>query len=162
MVIRYLTPEDAPLTVSNIYESGWKYAYRGIVPQSYLDSIPAGLWTAALHRPHLRHLVALEDGVPIGTAGFGPSRWEAYPDYGEVVSLYLLPAYIGQGRGGLLLGRCVEELKGQGFDKILLWVLEENRPARRFYERNGFVWSGVLRRDTVGGRELGEALYLLT
>ena len=43
MEIRYLTPEDDPLAVSNIYESSWKYAYRGIVPQSYLDSIPAGL-----------------------------------------------------------------------------------------------------------------------
>ena len=42
MEIRYITKEDNPLEISKIYESSWKFAYRDMIPQDYLDSIPAG------------------------------------------------------------------------------------------------------------------------
>ena len=40
MIIRYLQQEDDLLEISNIYECSWKYAYRDIIPQDYLNSIP--------------------------------------------------------------------------------------------------------------------------
>lgn len=42
MEIRPLRKSDDRLEVSRIYEESWKFAYQGIVPQSYLDGIPAG------------------------------------------------------------------------------------------------------------------------
>ena len=48
MGIRELRGADGRLAVSRICEESWRYAYRGIVPQSYLDGIPAGLWAAGL------------------------------------------------------------------------------------------------------------------
>ena len=33
--------------------------------------------------------------------------------------------------------------EGNGVERARLWVLEENRRARRFYERHGFVPTGV-------------------
>ena len=35
-----------------------------------------------------------------------------------------------------------EEIKSRGYDKIFLWVLEENNRARSFYEKMGFVTDG--------------------
>lgn len=44
MVIRRLMATDSREEISNIYEQSRKYAYKGIIAQSYLDSIPKGHW----------------------------------------------------------------------------------------------------------------------
>lgn len=75
------------------------------------------------------------------------------------MSLYLLPEYIGRGYGGPLLEAAVETLAEQGFRDVLLWVLEENRRARRFYEKHGFRSAGVFMEQETGGKLLREALY---
>ena len=142
MEIRYMNQNDDLFAVSNVYEQSWKYAYRGIIPQAYLDSIPAGRWASGIARENMKSLLLLENQRIIGTAAICKSRWEEYPNFGEIVSIYLLPAYMGQGFGKALFRRCTEELHAQGYDKILLWVLEENARARRFYEKNGFFNKG--------------------
>lgn len=161
MEIRFITKDDDPLEISNIYERSWKSAYKGIIPQEYLDSIPSGRWVNGIGKAGINHLILIEKEKTIGAASFCKSRWEKYGDYGEVVSLYFLPDYMGKGYGGLLLSRCVEELKQRGFHKVLLWVLEENHRARKFYKKNGFVCSGVNMEDKLGGKELREVLYFL-
>lgn len=159
MEIRALQEADSRRAVSRIYEESWKFAYRGIIPQSYLDGIPAGLWARSLDQPGRDHLVVLEDGGPIGTASTGPSRWPDYPEDGEIVSLYLLPAYIGRGYGKALLAAAVRVLEAQGYRSILLWVLAENRRARAFYERAGFHMNGAVMKSVFGGKRVEELLY---
>ena len=44
--IRYMTQLDDRLAISKVYEESWKYAYQGIVPQDYLNSIPEGQWAS--------------------------------------------------------------------------------------------------------------------
>lgn len=161
MEIRYITKNDNPLEISQIYENSWRYAYKGIVPQDYLDSIPTGKWAKSLNKIGMNNLVLIEYERLIGTASFCKSRWKKYSEYGEIVSIYFLPDYIGKGYGKLLLNKCIEELKQSGFNKVLLWVLENNHRARKFYERNGFVDSGVFMDDNIGGKSVREVLYLL-
>ena len=161
MEIRYITKDDNPLEISKIYESSWKYAYKDIIPQNYLDSIEAGQWAGSIHKPGMKSLVLIERGRIIGTASFCKSRWEKYDDYGEVVSIYFLPDYIGKGYGRLLLNKCIEELKQCGYKKVLLWVLEDNHSARKFYEKNGFICSEVFLNDNIGGKDVREVLYFL-
>ena len=159
MEIRFLSPEDDLSEVSSIYEKSWKYAYQGIIPQDYLDSIPEGRWANGITKNGMHSLVMTDGGRMIGTTGFCRSRWEQYRDFGEIVSIYLLPEYIGKGYGTHLLNRCTEELRRLGFSRILLWVLEENTRARAFYERNGFLCSDACRDDMIGGKELREVMY---
>lgn len=161
MEIRSITQDDNPLEISKIYESSWKYAYKDILPQDYLDSIPTGQWANSIHKVGMNNLVLTEHGRIIGTASFCKSRWEKYSDYGEIVSIYFLPEYMGKGYGKLLLNRCAEELKQCGFRKMLLWVLADNHRARAFYEKNGFIYSKVYQDDNIGGKEVRELLYLL-
>ena len=160
MEVRPLRETDGRLAVSRIYEESWRSAYRGIVPQAYLDGIPAGLWAANLDQGGRRSLVLEEGGRLVGTACVSPSRWPDYPDFGEVVALYLLPEYTGRGYGTALLAAAVERLAGQGYRDVLLWVLEDNRRARAFYEKQGFRFSGQRMEHAVGGKPLGELLYL--
>ena len=150
MEIRLLQPDDDLNAVSNIYEKSWKFAYRGIIPQAWLDSIPAGRWAGGIARPGMKNLVLTENGRMIGTSGLCRSRWEAHADFGEIVSIYLLPEYIGKGFGTCLLQSCIEELRHLGFTKILLWVLEDNTRARAFYERTGFRCAEEYMDDLIG------------
>lgn len=159
MEIRPLRETDSRLEVSRIYEESWKFAYQGIIPQSYLDGIPTGLWAANLDQGGRWSLVLEEGGRLIGTSSAGPSRWRGYPDFGEVVSLYLLPERMGRGYGGPLLEAAVKTLAEQGFRDVLLWVLEENRRARRFYEKYGFRPAGDVMEQEIGGSRLREVLY---
>ena len=149
MEIRPLRETDSRLEVSRIYEESWKSTYRGIVPQAYLDGIPAGRWAEALDRAGWDTLVLA-----------GGSGWPDWPGFGEVVSLYLLPESMGKGYGKALLAAAVRRLAEQGFRDALLWVLEENRRARRFYERAGFTLTGDVMDDEIGGKPLREVLYL--
>lgn len=162
MEIRYIAPDDDLLEISNIYENSWKYAYKGIIPQDYLDSIPKGRWAKSITKNGMFTLVLIENGRMIGTASISRSRWDKYSDFGEIVSIYFLPGYIGKGFGKLLLQRCIAELKYFGFTKLLLWVLEDNVRARRFYEKNGFCCSNEFMNDNIGGKNLREVMYTMS
>ena len=160
MEISYLSPEDDLYAVSNVYEKSWKSAYKEILPQKYLDSILAGRWVNSINKKGMHNLVAVENGNIIGTCGFCRSRWEKYFGYGEIVSLYFLPEYIGKGFGKHLICKAVEELERMGYNSIILWVLEENFRARRFYEKNGFIFSGEYMQNIIGGKEVREVMYI--
>jgi len=159
MEIRYLSPEDDLKEIGRIYEQSWKYAYKNIIPQSYLDSISSDGWADGINRDSRTNLVMMESGIMVGTSCICRSRWESHADYGEIVSLYFLPEYIVKGYGGKLLDRAVEELERRGFEKILLWVLEDNGRARRFYEKHGFVCSKKCKDERLGGKKLREVMY---
>lgn len=155
-----MTPEDDKLAISKIYEESWKHAYKNIIPQDYLDSIEEGRWVAALDMCDWYTLVCVDNGKYIGTSSFYKSRFEPYPDYGEIISIYLLPEYIGKGYGTELLETVISELKSQGYKEIFLWVLDDNLAAKKFYEKQGFLSTGNYIDDTIGGKELREVMYL--
>lgn len=159
MEIRYLVPGDDLFALSRVYELSWKHAYKGIVPQAYLDSIPEGRWAGSVTREGMRSLLLTDNGTVAGTCGFCKSRWTQHPDSGEIVSLYLIPEYMGRGFGTRLLERAISELRQSGFEEIILWVLEDNHRARRFYERNGFTCTEEYMEDSIGGKPLREVLY---
>ena len=159
MQIRYINQSDSRLAVSNVYEKSWKYAYRGIVSQDYLDDIPTGQWASGIEQDGRKNIVLIENGIIIGTSGFGSARMEDMKGFGEIISLYLLPEYIGKGYGRQLLQFAMKELQKMGFHKVYLWVLEENKTARHFYEKSGFVPTGRCLTCEIGGRECREIQY---
>ena len=159
MEIRKMNQADDRMEISHIYEESWKYAYKDSIPQSYLESIPKGQWVPSLDKEGRHTLLMIEDGIFIGTVSYCKSRFEQFADYGEIVSIYFLPEYIGKGYGKQLFRIAINELKSMGFGDIFLWVLEQNFNARRFYEKAGFVLSDYYLKDTIGGKELKEVAY---
>lgn len=55
MQIRKLRPGDDLFAVSRVYEESWREAYRGLLPQEYLNSIPLGKWVPIWNRPAGSH-----------------------------------------------------------------------------------------------------------
>lgn len=160
MIIRKINQTDSRYEISNIYEQSWKYAYKGIIPQEYLDSIPSGQWCGAIDNPNRHTLIMLDGDKIIGTSSYCKSRFDDYKEWGEIISIYFLPEYMGRGYGKRLLEKSVNELKAMGFKTIFLWVLEDNHKARHFYERFGFKYSGEYFEDNIGGKQLRELQYV--
>lgn len=160
MEIRYIMPADNRIAISNVYEQSWKYAYRDIIPQDYLNSIPEGQWTSTLDNQDRNTLICIDNDKIIGTSSFGKPRFEQFQNYGEIISIYLLPDYIGKGYGKILMKAVLSELKKQGYENIFLWVLEENKRARNFYEQYGFLATDDFLNDNIGGKNLREIRYI--
>ena len=161
MEIRYITSFDDRNLISKIYEDSWKHAYRGIIPQEHLDKIPRGHWSKCCDIEEWNTVVCIHDGKYVGTSSFCKSRFEKYNDSGEVISIYLLPEYMGKGYGSKLLNFVMSEIKEQGFKEVFLWVLEENKRARSFYEKYGFKLDEDYLEDVIAGKELREVRYVL-
>jgi ribosomal protein S18 acetylase RimI-like enzyme len=121
------------LAVETIRIRGWQTAYRGIVADSFLDSlvIDTERRAAMIGSPDVTTLVARDPEV-VGIAVFGRSRDGA--DEVELFALYVAPEAWRGGVGTALLDAC------EGV--TVLWVLAGNERAQAFYRRHGFVADG--------------------
>lgn len=139
MEIRTGTLEDVK-DISRIYALSWKSAYKGIVPQAYLDELKEDFWVSAFTTWIKDNVLIVklitDNGKPVGCVAYGKARDETLPNWGEIVSIYLLPEYFGKGYGNKLLESALLDLKESGYQNIYLWVLKDNQRARRFYEKN--------------------------
>jgi ribosomal protein S18 acetylase RimI-like enzyme len=129
----------------------WRSAYRGIVPDDFLDRLPvypsAAYWVGLSARPRSQHvlMVAGRRGEVHGMCSAGPTSGDGLDpqQVGEVSTLYIDPSAQGRGLGARLLDAVVDQLLDIGFDDVRLWVLRDNEAARRFYERRGWVPDGA-------------------
>jgi len=146
--IRPAAPEDAE-AVERLRIAGWQTAYRGIIPDAYLDSLPVD---APRRRRHLETLpegfrndVAFAGGCVVGWISAGPCRDPDRPGprHGEVFACYVHPDSWRTGTGRLLMEHALEALAQDGRDDVTLWVLEANDRARRFYAAFGFAPDGT-------------------
>ena len=153
-------PSDDRMSISKVYEESWKFAYKAIIPQDYLDSIPKGHWVSTLNSQNWNTLVCVDDGRIVGTSSFCQSRFEQFRRVGEIISIYFLPDYIGKGYGKSLMETVITELQNMGYEDVFLWVLEENARARRFYEQFGFSLTDDFLEDEIGGKVLREVCYV--
>jgi len=91
------------------------------------------------------------------TIGFAASRIGA--DEAEILSIAIDDAYRGRGLSRDLLLTHLGHLAGRGVRTIFLEVEENNKPARRLYERTGFAVVG--RRERYYQQSGGEQLNAL-
>ena len=160
MIVRKVTQSDDFDAIGNIYAQSWKSAYRGIVPQSYLDSLSGEQWADKFRTRKHDSFIILEGGKYIGTSSICAARDEIMAGYGEIISIYLLPEYFGQGYAEPLLNCAVNALWEKGYENIYLWTLEKNIRAQRFYEKNGFYKNGDTSAIEIAGKELTEIRYV--
>jgi ribosomal protein S18 acetylase RimI-like enzyme len=160
--------EDDLAAVAEIRVRSWQAAYRGIVPQGYLDSMRP---EADADRRRARFAAGSLDsrqdavgtiaGAPAGWVAFGPYRDDDRPSSGpgEIYAIYVHPDHWGCGVGRALIRYAVRELRAAGMAPVLLWVLEQNARARRFYERAGFRPDGGRHLFEIAGVQLPELRY---
>ena len=162
--IREAVPADAgPIT--RVHIDTWRTSYAGIVPDEHLAGLSyddrEAVWGQILtrHRHTQHNFVAETDGGEIvGFAGGGPEREGDEVYRGELYAIYLLEAHQRRGVGRRLACAVARGLLSAGFESMLLWVLEDNHRARRFYESLGGVVVGR-KSIEIGGAALVEVSY---
>ena len=161
MDIRKVNEKDDFNAIGEIYAQSWKTAYRGIVSQDYLDGLTGSNWAKVLSDRKNEAYVILEDKKYIGASSIGAARDEKMADWGEIMSIYLLPEYFGKGYSEPLFKCAINALREKGYTKIYLWVLKENTRAQRFYEKHGFYKNGDIDSIEIAGIQLTDIRYTL-
>ena len=78
-------------------------------------------------------------------ANYQKGKWSRELPDGEYLVLHALaiaPEYQQKGLGTEIVRFCVEQAGQYGFQAIRLDIVPDNHPARRLYEKNGFVYIG--------------------
>ena len=162
-MIRKATVIDA-YDIARIHVNTWREAYRGIVPQSHLDSLSIEKrqdnWIRILREsPDATIVVTDAKLAVIGWASFGPSRDDDGAGVGELYAICLQPDSWGNGYGRQLMNSAEASLSSTGFSTITLWVLEGNVRTRRFYEIAGYCLDQNEEQIVIDGAELNELRY---
>ena len=152
--IRAAAADDAN-AIGRIQVETWTTAYSGLLPQETIDAFDVGarqaMWREGLDRtprPGSATFVALVDDEIVGFASVGASHSEE--GTGELYAIYVHPARWGLGAGRALMGRAEASMRDSGFPAALLWVLEGNERAERFYRTAGWERDGEKMDDFQG------------
>lgn len=150
--VRRATPDDAR-EIAKIHVVSWRAAYRGIFPDEVLDTLSVEgrtrEWTEWLAPGAERSftLVAEVHGTVQGFATLEtPSQDEEDEHWvGMLRALYLPRSAWGTGVGVALLHSAAAEMHAAGCREAVLWMLEGNDRAARFYRREGWELDGARR-----------------
>ncbi|MFD6999264.1 GNAT family N-acetyltransferase [Streptomyces mirabilis] len=158
--------------VAEIRIRGWQTAYRGLMPEAYLDALSVAEDAARRRERFGRgggaivNLVAERDGEVVGWACHGPYRDDEARGDGigaaELYAIYVDPERVGAGVGRALLTESIARCTAAGHERMLLWVLEGNARARRFYAQAGFGPDGGEEPFDVDGVAVPEVRYART
>ena len=72
----------------------------------------------------------------------------------ELKELYVDPFFQGEGVGTKLMRHFLTTAKSHDVKEVYLWVLEENFAARKFYESDGYVYTGNKKEFSDSGKYL--------
>jgi RimJ/RimL family protein N-acetyltransferase len=165
--LRRATPADAA-AIAAVHVDGWRWGYRGQLPDAVLDDLEstlerrAAFWREETTREDVAVWVVEVDGTVVGFASFGAARdADVEAGTGELYLIYLAEVAAGRGVGRALHEHVLAELREQGHRRAVLWTLETNARARRFYETAGWRLEGARKTESRPGYELREVRYQL-
>jgi len=150
------------LHIARLHVKTWQHVYRGMLPESYLDSLSVSereaMWRRLVEQQSAQLLVAHAAEEVIGFVAFGSSRDGGAPvDRAEIWAIYVAPESWSMGIGHLLWSRAEQKIIMAGYRSVSLWVLADNAKAQRFYERIGFTLEPSSRKSfELGGVEVEE------
>jgi ribosomal protein S18 acetylase RimI-like enzyme len=151
MTLRRASSADAE-AVGRIHVESWNVAYRGIMPDDVIAKTDLAyrtqFWAERIADPDWPVFVIEEQGECVAFCQMIASR---DPDddasqVGHITSLHVLPQLRSRGYGRVLMDHVLTEFRRRGFVAVTLWVLEQNWPARKFYEKYGFRQDNGIRR----------------
>jgi ribosomal protein S18 acetylase RimI-like enzyme len=161
-IVRDAEPDDAE-AVAGVHVRSWRAAYRGLLPDDYLDGLRtsdrAARYSFARRPGDAETLVVVAEGAVCGFATTGPSRDPDAARAGELYALYLDPEQWGRGLGRSLIAEARARLHGQRFTVAILWVLAGNQRAQRFYRIDGWQPDGSRRQARVWDVSVDEVRY---
>jgi ribosomal protein S18 acetylase RimI-like enzyme len=97
-----------------------------------------------------------DGGEVVGFTYVGPSETEGAV---ELYAIHVVPELVGTGAGRDLMVDALERLREIGGERAVLWVLEENERARRFYDQGGWKPDGGTRVEAINGEPVPQLRY---
>lgn len=160
--VRVAGADDAA-AIEQVRFRSWQQAYRDLIPPCAFAEFDVARGTFRLAQRMtagsvLAH-VAEADSKIVGFASYGRCRDEDLPAAGEIYAIYVEPEHWSAGVGRALMSAALGTLP---YRPVALWVLRENRRARRFYGLAGWYPDGTEKQaDLVGGITAPEVRYRL-
>jgi ribosomal protein S18 acetylase RimI-like enzyme len=132
--------------IARVRVAAWRAAYRGLMPDAYLDGADLERAEAEQLRDRLRNTgdaarisVAEAGRRMVGYCAYGrAAENDAQSATGAVYDLYVHPDGWRRGVGRRLLEHATGYFRAQGFGEATLFVFEQNMRARKFYEQAGW------------------------
>ena len=143
MEVRNAVLEDMKL-LGHIMSVSFHSAFAGFISQQTLDVCAqedtcAALLEGLFREGKLHFLIGGCSGMLV---------WQRADDGAEILAIHSMPESWGTGLGQAMLKAALEQI---GDGPVYLWVFEENKRARRFYEKHGFRWDGSRRISEFDG-----------
>jgi L-amino acid N-acyltransferase YncA len=159
VLIRTAVQADAA-PISRVHVVSWRTTYRGIVPATFLDALDpeerAARWLKIIDSGS--HLIVAEiEGQIVGFINGGPIREPLANHDAELYAIYLLEGTQRKGIGTALLIALTKCLHEEGYQSMVVWVLEAN-DSQRFYEKAGAL-PLTAKEIEIGGAPLPVAAY---
>ncbi|MDR1159402.1 MAG: GNAT family N-acetyltransferase [Syntrophomonadaceae bacterium] len=146
-----------------IHSKSWQAAYRGIIPDNVVDDFLPEKRAAIFQKvittnPEEYYLFKVDD-IPAGIGSLYKNYEENMDETeGEIYSIYFHPDFWGTLATHKAVEFCLDRLKELGFKRIVIWVLQDNIRARKFYEKHGFTLDGAQQILEIG-KPLVEVRY---
>jgi ribosomal protein S18 acetylase RimI-like enzyme len=132
---------DDAASIARVHVATWRSAYRDLLAADFLASLDQRQyeerWRRTLGDASTRVYVAENAEGVVGFASGGPERAGEDGASGELYAIYVLREAQGGGHGRRLVQAVVGGLRELGLTDMIVWVLRDNTPARKFYERLG-------------------------
>jgi ribosomal protein S18 acetylase RimI-like enzyme len=168
VAIRVASASDVE-AIAALHLASWWAAYRGIVPDEFLNAITLesriARWRRALslsESERVKTTVAVDGDTVLGVCSCGPRLWPESSSIGEVYALHVEPGSWRRGIGKLLLDDSLARLADRGFAAAVLWVLRDNWNARHFYTAQGWSVAGEEMVEDRDGYAIPETRYAIS
>jgi len=140
--IRLATPADVPRIVE-INIQARRAAFQGMIPDSYLfDDSDIEVRIKRISE-NLTGYFVYDDGDIKGFIAVNPCPDADATDFFELRTLYVNPKHQGYGIGKKLMYHFENTAAESGFNKVCLYVFEQNTKARAFYAHHGYLPDGA-------------------
>lgn len=118
----------------------WKKVYKGIIDDEILDNLnreeKIKKWREHYNIGNV--IVAEENGTILGYCRYDDNAIYENTDIdSEIIAIYVDCDKLGNGIGRALIEYVKKDLKNKNKTKMVIWCLEKNQNARKFYEKMG-------------------------
>ena len=139
IIIRKAKYDDIE-TIVDINIKDWKKVYKGIIDDEILDNLDKNKKIEKMRKHYnTENIIIAEKNKNI----LGYCRYNDNAVYknsnidSEIIAIYVDYDNLGNGVGRKLVEYVMTDLKNKRKNKMIIWCLEKNKNARRFYEKMG-------------------------
>jgi len=151
VIIRRARLEDAA-AIAEVHVRTWQAAYEHVFGAERLAGIDVagreGFARRFATEADYDAFVAEDDGRIVGFVACGSAEDDG--DQRELFAIYVLPEAWGSTAASGLMHAALDAMRARGAPDAILWVLDDNPRARRFYEREGWSADGSAESEYLG------------